>query len=142
MPTRFGSAQWKGDLGQGSGTFTVGKAGYQAPYSAGSRFEEAGGSNPEELIAAAHASCYSMALSFMLSLDGHTPISVDTTAQVTIEKVGDGFAITKIKLMTKGVVPGIDASMFQDYAQKAKVGCPVSKALSAVPSIELEATLG
>jgi osmotically inducible protein OsmC len=111
-------------LGFGSGA-------YSGPYSFKSRMEDGTGTNPEELIAAAHAACFSMAFSAMLSGAGHTPDSVKTTAQVHFDKVGEGFSITKIDLNTEGSVPGIDEATFQEIAVKAKAGCPVSRALAA-----------
>jgi lipoyl-dependent peroxiredoxin len=114
---------------------------YEGPYSFQSRFEEGEGTNPEELIAAAHAGCFSMALSLGLGQAGHNPESIETEAAVQIDKVGDGFAITQIVLRTRARVPGIAADEFQQQAQAAKEGCPVSKALGGVESIDLEAEL-
>jgi osmotically inducible protein OsmC len=114
---------------------------YEGPYSFQSRFEEGEGTNPEELIAAAHAGCFSMALSAGLGQAGHEPESVETEATVQLDQVGDGFAITHIVLRTRASVPGIDADEFQQQAEAAKDGCPVSKALGGVESIELEAEL-
>ena len=113
---------------------------YEGPYSFQSRFEEGDGTNPEELIAAAHAGCFSMALSGGLANAGYEPESIETTANVHLDKVGDGWGITNIKLETKGRVPGIDADEFQRQAEAAKEGCPVSQALKAV-DISLEAEL-
>ena len=115
-------------------------ASFEGAYSAGSRFEEAKGTNPEELIAAAHAGCLSMALSAQLSKAGYEPDSVETTAKVHIEKVDAGFSITKIELSTRAKVPGLDAVLFQEKAEAAKTGCPVSKALKSV-DITLDAQL-
>src|SRR5690242_17721068 len=120
MPTRHGSAQWRGDLQGGDGTLKVGESSYEGPYSFKSRFEEGEGTNPEELIAAAQAACYSMQLSAMLAGDGHTPDSVDTTAKVTLRFVDDAPTITNIEMDTVGRVPGIDAGTFEDYAARAK----------------------
>jgi osmotically inducible protein OsmC len=114
---------------------------YEGPYSFQSRFEEGDGTNPEELIAAAHAGCFSMALSGELGKAGHEPESVETEAIVHLEKVTDGFAIKRIELRTRASVPGMDDSAFQEAAQAAKAGCPVSQALAAVESIEVEAEL-
>ena len=111
-----------------------------APYGFKSRFETGAGTNPEELIAAAHASCYSMALSLMLTQAGHPPTRVETSAAVTIDKDGEGFTISQSALTTRGEVPGIDAAAFKTFADKAKQDCPVSKALSAV-KITLDADL-
>lgn len=140
MPVRNADATWQGGLKTGKGNFKLGNGAIGAPYSFATRFENAPGTNPEELIGAAHASCFSMALSFMLETAGHAPTSVHTTAKVSIDRVGDGFKITKIQLVTEGKVPGIDAAKFQELAQKAKAGCPVSQALAATP-IELDAKL-
>ena len=139
MPKRTAEAQWEGSLPQGHGTMRFDA--WEGPYSFASRFEEGQGTNPEELIAAAHSGCFSMAFSGMLSDAGHTPNKVHTTATVHITKDADGFTITRIDLKCDADVPGIDAVTFQDIANQAKVGCPVSRALAAVPVITLEATL-
>jgi osmotically inducible protein OsmC len=141
MPTRNGSAQWRGDLQNGEGTLKVGQSSYEGPYSFKSRFEEGEGTNPEELIGAAQAACYSMQLSAMLANDGHTPDSVDTTAKVTLRVVDGSPAITKIELETEGRVPGIDAATFDDYAKQAKEACLVSRALAGVNEITLSSKL-
>jgi lipoyl-dependent peroxiredoxin len=141
MPKRTASARWDGSLQEGSGTMRMASGAYEGAYSFQSRFEEGDGTNPEELIAAAHAGCFSMALSAGLGQAGYEPESVETEANVQIDRVGDGFAITHILLRTRARVPGIDADEFQQQAQAAKAGCPVSKALSGVDSIELEAEL-
>ncbi len=140
MPTRFAEATWEGDLLKGKGNIKTHSGVLNHPYSFGTRFEGAPGTNPEELIAAAHAACFSMALSHMLASGGHTPTRVHTQAAVTVDKVGDGFKITKIVLTCDATVPGIDAAAFTETANKAKAGCPVSQALAATP-IELVATL-
>ena len=141
MPTRNGSAQWRGDLQGGDGTLKVGESSYEGPYSFKSRFEEGEGTNPEELIAAAQAACYSMQLSAMLAGDGHTPDSVDTTAKVTLRFVDDAPTITNIEMDTVGRVPGIDAGTFEDYAARAKEACLVSRALAGVGEITVNPTL-
>ena len=141
MPTRNADAQWNGDLKAGQGTMKLGSGAYEGKYSFKSRMEDGAGTNPEELIAAAHAGCFSMALSAMLSGAGHVPTSVKTSAKVTFEPVPGGFAITKIALETKGEVPGIDQATFSKFAEDAKKGCPVSKAMAAVPTITLDAKL-
>jgi osmotically inducible protein OsmC len=141
MPKRTASARWDGSLQEGSGTMRMASGAYEGPYSFQSRFEEGDGTNPEELIAAAHAGCFSMALSAGLGQAGHDPESVETEATVRLDKVGDGFAITHILLRTRANVPGIDPDEFQQQARAAKEGCPVSKALGGVESIELEAEL-
>lgn len=141
MPTRTSEAKWSGDLKAGTGTMKLGSGAYEGAYSFKSRMETGTGTNPEELIAAAHAGCFSMALSAMLSGAGHVPKSVHTVAKVSFEPVPGGFAITKIALETEGSVPGLDAAGFQKFAEDAKKGCPVSKALAAVPEITLVAKL-
>ncbi len=138
-----GNAEWKGDLKGGRGTFSAGDGGITGEYSFKSRFEREGpGSTPEELIATAHASCFSMALSNMLATDGHVPDSVQTGAVVSLERTDDGPTITRIALTTVGVVPGLDEAGFKEYAEKAKAGCPVSRALAAVSEITVDASLG
>lgn len=140
MPTRNGTGEWKGDLKGGSGELTVGDGVFSGPFSAKSRFEEGEGTNPEELIAAAHAACFSMALSNILSIDGHVPDSVRTHAELELRSPDTGPPIRKITLRTEGRVPGIDADTFREYAERAKSECPVSVALAAVPEMEVEAT--
>ena len=141
MATRNGSAEWQGDLKGGAGTLKVGDGVFEGSYSFASRFEEGEGTNPEELIAAAHAACYSMALSGMLAGDGHVPDSVTTTAKVHLRNVDGAPTLAQIDLETEGAVPGIDAAQFQSYAEQAKAGCPVSRALAGVPEIALTARL-
>ena len=140
MPAK-GHAQWKGDLKGGSGTFTAGDGGIKGDFSFKSRFEDGPGANPEQLIAGAHASCFSMALSNMLAEAGTPPDSVDTDAVVTLRLVDGAPTITAIKLTTVGKVPGIDEATFVEQAEAAKAGCPVSRALAGVPEITLEASL-
>jgi osmotically inducible protein OsmC len=135
-----GHAEWQGDLKGGSGTFTAGDS-ISGEYSFRSRFEDGPGANPEQLIAAAHASCFSMALSNMLSEAGTPPDSVQTDATVTLRVVDGAPTITTIALRTVGTVPGIDAAGFAEHAEAAKAGCPVSRALAGVPEITLEARL-
>ena len=132
MPARIADAEWRGNLTDGTGRVHLGSGTFEGPYDFKSRFGDGGGTNPEELIAAAHAGCFSMALSNILASAGHTPESVRTTATVHLGKVGESFAITKIELSTEGRVPGIDAAAFQTHADTAKLNCPVSKALAAV----------
>jgi osmotically inducible protein OsmC len=139
MPAR-GSAEWKGDVPTGSGTFTAGDT-ISGEYSYKSRFEDGPGANPEQLIAAAHASCFSMALSSLLAQAGTPPESVRTDATVTMRIVDGSPTITKIALVTVGRVPGADEAAFQEHAAAAKAGCPVSRALAGVPEITLEASL-
>lgn len=140
MPVRKASAVWNGSLKEGNGTMQMGSGAYEGPYSFGSRFLEEPGTNPEELIAAAHAGCFSMALSGGLGRSGHEVTSISTSAKATLEKVGEGFQITTIELTTEGVVPGIDEATFLEHAEGAKANCPVSKALAGV-EITLNATL-
>lgn len=135
-----GHAQWQGDLKGGSGTFTAGDS-ISGEYSYKSRFEDGPGANPEQLIAAAHASCFSMALSLILTEAGNPPDSIDTDASVQLRLVEDAPTITQIDLKTVGVVPGIDEATFVARANEAKAGCVVSRALSGVPEINLEASL-
>src|ERR1700754_4375687 len=141
MPTRNASAQWNGDLKNGSGTMSLGSGAYTGPYSFKSRMESGTGTNPEELIAAAHAGCFSMALSNILAGDGHVPESVRTTAKVHLRFVDDAPTIAQIDLVTEGRVPGIDQEQFAAYAEQAKAGCPVSRALGGVGEITLDAKL-
>lgn len=140
MPTRDATARWSGALADGKGEMSFGSGAWQGAYSFSSRFEEGSGTNPEELIAAAHAGCFSMAFADRLSMAGHVPASVATTAKVHLTKVDDGFAISRIDLVTDAEVPGIDEAHFQSIAAAAKAGCPVSRALAAV-EITVRATL-
>ena len=140
MPKRTADARWDGSLQEGNGTMRMASGSYEGPYSFQSRFQEGDGTNPEELIAAAHAGCFSMALSAGLSGAGFTVDSIATTAKVKVEPVGGGFEITRIDLVTEAKVPGIDKAAFDKIAAATKEGCPVSKALKAVP-IELDAKL-
>jgi len=140
MPVRTSEAEWKGNLLQGQGTMKLGSGAFEGKYSFPSRFESGQGTNPEELIGAAHAGCYSMALSFILGNAGFNPTRVHTTARVHLEKVGEGFSITKIELETEAQIPGIDDKTFQGHAEAAKKGCPVSKALTGT-TITLKAKL-
>jgi osmotically inducible protein OsmC len=139
MPAK-GTAQWQGDLQSGSGTFTAGDT-ISGDYSFKSRFEDGPGANPEQLIAAAHAACFSMALSHTLAEAGKPVDSVETDAVVTLRLVDGTPTITKIALSTVGRVAGLDDASFKDYAKKAKEGCPVSRALAGVPEITLDASL-
>ena len=143
MATRDGTAEWRGDLRSGSGTVSVASGLFErGNYSFTSRFEEGPGTNPEELIGAAHAGCFSMALSNILSEAGHAPDSVKTTAKVHLRNVDGQPTIARIDLVTEGQVPGIDQQQFDQYADQAKEGCPVSRALAAVDEVTLHATLG
>lgn len=140
MPKRSADATWKGDLPNGNGVMKLKSGAYEGAYSFRSRFEDGAGSNPEELIAAAHAGCFSMALSNVLAEAGYDPESVETTADVTLRVEEDGPSITNIHLTTEATVPDIDDDAFQEQAEAAVAGCPVSKALSAT-DITLDASL-
>ncbi|MFO7767690.1 MAG: OsmC family protein [bacterium] len=140
MPVRKADAVWNGTLKEGNGTMKLQSGAYEGKYSFGSRFEEAPGTNPEELVAAAHAGCFSMALSAELEEAGHDPQEVATTADVHLEKTDEGFSVTRIVLKTKARVPGIDAGTFQEIAEGAKKGCPISRLLTGA-EISLEAEL-
>ena len=137
---RTASARWTGDLKSGKGTIKLGSGAFEGAYSFATRFESVPGTNPEELLGAAHAGCFSMQLSHSLATAGHPPTSIDTKAIVHLNKVGDGFSVTGVDLETRGVVPGLSAADFQKHAETAKAGCIISRALS-VP-ITLKATLG
>lgn len=140
MPARFGEAEWTGALQDGQGTVKLGSGAFEGKYSFKTRFEDGVGTNPEELIGAAHAGCFSMALSAGLGKAGFKPTRVHTKATVHLEKTGDGFSITRIDLDTEGQVPGIDEKTFQEQAEAAKKGCPVSKVLAGA-QISLKAKL-
>jgi len=140
MPVRTSEAVWEGDLKDGTGSMRLGSGAWQGSYSFASRFQEAGGTNPEELIGAAHAGCFSMALSHGLSQAGHTPKQVRTSAKVHLEKTGDGFRISQIDLNCDADVPGLDQATFQKFADDAKHNCPVSKLVTGA-RIQLEARL-
>lgn len=140
MAVRTSEAEWRGNLREGTGRVKLGSGAFEGSYSFPSRFEDGKGTNPEELLGAAHAGCYSMALSAGLSKAGHPPTRVHTVARVHLEKVGEGFGITRIELECDAQVPGIDAAAFQEQAEGAKKGCPISKALAAT-EITLKATL-
>ncbi|HYI99304.1 MAG TPA: OsmC family peroxiredoxin [Thermoleophilaceae bacterium] len=141
MATRKGSAEWQGDLQGGSGTLELGSGAFSGSYSAKSRFEEGEGTNPEELIGAAQAACFSMLLSHLLSEDGHVPDSVRTTAAVQLRSPETGPPIRRIDMRVEGRVPGIDDATFKDYAERAKADCTVTIALAGVPEIEVDAEL-
>lgn len=140
MISRKADARWEGDLKQGKGNIKLGSGAFEGPYSFGTRFEGAPGTNPEELLGAAHAGCFTMALSNLLAGAGHVATRVETTATVHLDKVGEGFSITGIDLRTVGRVPGLSAENFQRWADNAKTNCIVSRALSGVP-MKLEAVL-
>jgi lipoyl-dependent peroxiredoxin len=141
MATRNGSAEWKGDLKGGGGTVKVGDGVFEGPYSFSSRFEEGEGTNPEELLGAAHAGCFAMALSLILGEEGHPPESIRAEARVQLRNVDGVPTIARIDLEVEGTVPGIDEEAFRACAEKAKAGCVVSRALAGVPEIELQARL-
>ena len=140
MAVRSATAEWKGDLKGGSGQVSTESGALAGQYSFSSRFEEGTGTNPEELIAAAHAGCFSMALSNILAGAGHTPESVKTEAKVRLEMGDDGPSVTRIDLLCEANVPGIGEADFLEHAEAAKKGCPISKALAAV-EITLDASL-
>ena len=140
MAVRTANARWEGALQDGSGTMALGSGAFEGQYSYASRFEEGTGTNPEELIGAAHAGCFSMAFANILATAGHDPRRVETSARVHLEPEQEGPAITRIELSTEAEVPGIDDGEFQQLAEAAKAGCPVSKALAGV-DISLEAKL-
>src|ERR1043166_8317992 len=140
MPTRNAEAVWEGDLKGGQGRVKLGSGAFEGKYSFATRFEEAPGSNPEELLGASHAGCFSMAFSNNLAKAGFTPKKVQTWAKVTLDKDATGFGITKIQLRCEAQVPNIDEKTFREQAEAAKKGCPISKALASVP-IELDAKL-
>jgi osmotically inducible protein OsmC len=140
MPTRSSSAQWSGNLARGNGTMSLGSGAFEGPYSFASRFEDGEGTNPEELIAAAHAGCFSMAIANVLSQAGHEPDSVSTTARVHLDKDDGGFSITRSELATEVKVDGLDDAEFQQHADEAKRACPVSRALGAI-EVDLDAKL-
>lgn len=142
MPVSTSKAVWNGDLKSGAGQMVVGNNAYAGDFSFTSRFEEGAGTNPEELIAAAHAGCYSMQLSAMLANADKNPTSVSTSAHVTLDRVDGKPTITKIALDTTGVVPGLSADEFEKFAQDAKAACLVTRALAGVQEVTLKATLG
>jgi osmotically inducible protein OsmC len=138
MPTRIASAHWEGDFKRGGGSVALSSGAFEGPYNFSGRFEDGPGTNPEELLGAAHAACFAMALSVGLTQAGNPPDSLDVEAKVTISQVEGGFEITRIDLGLKGKVPGIDEAAFREAAEGAKAGCPLSKALAAVKEINLD----
>ena len=141
MPTRRAEAEWKGNLAEGNGSLKVGSGAFDGPYSFKSRFEEGqSATNPEELLGAAHAGCFTMALIAQLSRERLVPTRIHTEAKVKLEKIGESFSITRIDLETEAEVPGVDDATFQKFANDAKQNCPVSKALAAT-EIHLTAKL-
>jgi osmotically inducible protein OsmC len=148
MATRNGSAKWTGDLKTGSGELTVGEAAWTSAYSGQSRFhgvlpgfEDGAGTNPEELLAAAHAACFSMALSLGLTEAGHAPSSIETQARLHLRVVDNVPTIQQIDLETEGDVPGVDQEAFREHAEQAEATCIISRALGGVGQINLSATL-
>ena len=133
MPTRKAEAEWEGNLAEGRGRLKVGSGAFEGPYSFKSRFEEEAATNPEELLGAAHAGCFTMALTAALSRAQIKATRIHTEARVKLEKVGEAFSITQIELQTEAEIPGIDDAAFQQYAQGAKENCPLSKALASTP---------
>jgi lipoyl-dependent peroxiredoxin len=141
MAVQSASAEWNGSLKEGAGKMRVGTGAFEGPFTFASRFENGKGTNPEELIGAAHAGCFSMALSAALGRAGHQPTSIKTDAKVHLDATDAGPTITHIELAVEGVVPGIDQAQFQEFAEGAKKGCVVSRALAGVSNITLNATL-
>ncbi|HYL22144.1 MAG TPA: OsmC family protein [Gemmatimonadales bacterium] len=141
MPTSQATAVWQGKLKDGKGTFTAGSGAFNGPYTFATRFEGKKGTNPEELIAAAHAACLSMALSAGLERAGKPATRITTTAACTIDMVAGAPKITKMELTVRGAVPGIDQAAFRQAAEDAKRGCPVSQALAGIPQVTLDAKL-
>ena len=141
MTARNASAEWHGDAASGSGRITVGDGVFEGPYSAQSRFGDEPGTNPEQLIAAGLAGCYTMALSKLLGDAGHAPQSLHTSARVRMRFVEGDVMLSQIDLETQGQLEGLDQAQFQDYANQAKTICPVSRALAGIPEITLSATL-
>lgn len=140
MAVRTAEAEWQGSLQEGQGRVRLGSGAFEGPYSFSSRFQDGKGTNPEELIGAAHAGCFSMALAASLGREGVKPACIHTDAKVHIERVGEGMAITRIELVTEAQIPGFDAAKFAKLAEKTKQECPVSKALAGT-TITLSATL-
>jgi lipoyl-dependent peroxiredoxin len=148
MATRNGSATWTGDLKAGSGELVIGEGAWTSAYSASSRFasvlpgfEDGAGTNPEELLASAHAACFSMALSLALTEAGFAPGSIETRARVHLRLVDGAPTIDQIEIETEGTVPGLDQDRFEGLAEEAKTGCIISRALGGVEQINLSATL-
>ncbi|NYT36738.1 OsmC family peroxiredoxin [Allopusillimonas soli] len=141
MTTKTGSAVWKGGFKDGSGTISTETGALNnAPYGVASRFESGQGTNPEELIGAAHASCFSMAFSLMLGEAGFTPDEIRTSAKITLDKVADGFAVTSSHLTVEARIPNIDEARFSEIANQAKAGCPISKLLNTKITMDARLT--
>ena len=141
MASRNGSAQWNGDLQSGSGTVTVGESAWTGNYSFKSRFEDGEGTNPEELLAASHAGCFTMAMSLFLTEKGHAPDQLNTKVKTHLRQVEGAPTITKAEIEVEGSVPGIDQDQFQQYAEQAKDQCVISRALAGVGEMTVTATL-
>lgn len=141
MAVRTAEAEWKGNLAEGRGTMSTESGSVSGSYSFASRFKEGEGTNPEELVGAAHAGCFSMAFSNELAKAGFTPVSVRTTARVHLDMLDEGPTITTVELDCRAQVEGIDEETFQEIAEGAKKGCPVSRALRGGPKVELNARL-
>jgi osmotically inducible protein OsmC len=141
MTARNGSAEWRGDIKQGSGTLTVGNDVFQGPYTYGTRFGEDPGTNPEQLIAAAQAACFTMALAASLSAAGHAPQLLRTSARVDLRNIAGAPTLARLSIDTEGTVPGVNEQQFQNYAEEAKKTCPVARALAGIPEIVLTAKL-
>jgi osmotically inducible protein OsmC len=141
MTARNGSAEWHGSMRDGSGTVTVGDGVFHGAFSYGSRFGEEAGTNPEQLIAAAHAGCFTMALSSILTTAGKPPASLRTSARIEMRNIDGAPTLTRVDLETEGQVTGIDSGQFQQYADEAKRTCPVSRALAGIPEMSLTAKL-
>jgi osmotically inducible protein OsmC len=141
MPQRTAEAEWNGDLRTGNGRIKLGSGAFDGAYSYGSRFEQSPGTNPEELVAGAHAGCFTMATASGLGKAGFTPENISTKATVHLDSVSGGFKIARIDLDMEADVPGIDEAKFLEIAEGAKKNCPISQALAAVPEITLRARL-
>ncbi|MFQ5399319.1 MAG: OsmC family protein [Anaerolineae bacterium] len=141
MTVRNATATWSGTLKEGNGLMKSGSGHFEGAFTFASRFEEGKGTNPEEMIGAAHAGCYSMFLSALLSGEGFNPTKIETTATVHLGRDESGPLITKIELVTEAAVPGLEEAKFMELAEKAKAGCPISRALAAVPEVTLKAML-
>ena len=141
MPTRNAKATWEGKIRDGKGNVEVESGTLKAPYNFSGRFESGGGSNPEELLAASEAACFSMALSGNLERNGTPATRIETSAACTVDKAGDGFKITTMKLTVRAQVPGIDAAKFQEVAEKTKQTCPISMAIIGNVDLQMDAKL-
>jgi lipoyl-dependent peroxiredoxin len=141
MTARNGSAEWRGDIKNGSGSITVGDGVFHGAFSYGTRFGETPGTNPEQLIAAAQAACFTMALAHLLGEAGHAPESLRTNAVVQLRNLNGAPTLTRLDIDTEGHVPGVDEQQFRQFAEQAKTNCPVARALAGIPEITLTAKL-